>query len=76
MPIVAGPRRGVVPAKYQWQCASWFGGLQPRVSLGGALSIATGNVSPLSERQLVDLQIFKDHVRFTHTTSAQNLYYK
>ena len=37
------------------------------VSLGGAVSIATGNASPLSEQQLVDFQIFKGPVDFIHT---------
>ena len=53
----------MTPVKHQWHCAS-FGGFDHEF-------ITTGNLSPLSEQQLVNLQIFKRHVDVTHTTNAQ-----
>ena len=74
--VVGWTTKGAVtPVKDQWRGASYLA-LSTTSSLKGASSITTGNLSPLCEQQLVDLQIFGGHVDFIHTTFAQNLSYR
>ena len=55
-------------SKNQWQSAS-FWRFQQRVP-SKVLGHATGNLSLLSEQQLVDLQILKNQEDGTHSTNA------
>ena len=69
--VVTGPERDpvknhvVVPAS----CLA----VSTTGSLEGTSLIARGNMLPLSEQHLVDLQIFKDHVGVIHTAHVPYL---
>ena len=70
--VVTGPRKEWWS---RWQFASCRR-VHPRVSLEGAWSVATENLSNLSAQQIVDFQTFKSHVDFVHAAGAQDIFYR